>query len=150
MCILISALTRLSEPLPDLSRLQQLHTDATVKPAVVQNRFYAESGHDCALRAFCRANDMAYQSFWTLTANPLLLEHQAIRNCSKRLGKTPAQCMYRFLMHLGATPLNGTCNAQHMAEDLQAARNEFALSLDEVRALAAAIGDTPPDALADA
>ena len=54
------------------------------------------------------------------------------------------------MMHLGATPLNGTCNAQHMVEDLQAARNEFALSLDEVRALAAAIGDAPPDVLDDA
>ena len=42
---------------------------AGVKPAVLQNRFYADSGYDVELRAFCKENGVVYQSFWTLTAN---------------------------------------------------------------------------------
>ena len=34
----------------DLHRFQRLYDDAAVKPRVLQNRFYAQSGHDVALR----------------------------------------------------------------------------------------------------
>lgn len=57
----------------DLRTLQAVYEAATVKPSVLQNRFYRESGHDVALRAFCAAHDIAYQSFWTLTGNPDVL-----------------------------------------------------------------------------
>lgn len=56
-----------------LSMLRAVYDAATVKPSFVQNRFYADSGYDIELRAYCRANEIRYQSFWTLTANPHIL-----------------------------------------------------------------------------
>lgn len=53
----------------ELDVLEQLFQDAKVKPSVVQNRFYADTGHDHQIRAWCREQGIVYQSFWTLTAN---------------------------------------------------------------------------------
>ncbi len=41
-----------------------------------QNRFYADTGYDIDIRAFCRQHGITYQSFWTPTANPHVLEHE--------------------------------------------------------------------------
>ena len=125
----------------------QLWRDSTTKPAVIQNRFYADSAYDVELRAFCREVGIVYTSFWTLTGNPNILSHAAMRAIVKRTGRTAAQCWFRFVQHLGIAPLTGTCSEQHMREDLQI--SEFALTLDEVRSLAALIGEPQPDALRD-
>ena len=45
-----------------------------IKPKVLQNRFYSDSGYDRELRAFCLEKGIRYQTFWTLTANPHLLD----------------------------------------------------------------------------
>jgi diketogulonate reductase-like aldo/keto reductase len=58
----------------DLSTLERLYNDAKVKPTVLQNRFYADSGYDIEIRKFCTENGIRYQSFWTLTANPQILK----------------------------------------------------------------------------
>ena len=57
----------------DLATLRRLHDAARIKPAVVQNRFHDQTGYDRGIRAYCREHGIAYQSFWTLTANPHLL-----------------------------------------------------------------------------
>jgi hypothetical protein len=49
---------------------ESLFSAARIKPAVLQNRFYKETGYDAELRAFFREHRIRYQSFWTLTANP--------------------------------------------------------------------------------
>lgn len=48
--------------------LEKIHEEAQVKPAVVQNRFYGETGHDKEIRDFCNKHDIVYQSFWTLVS----------------------------------------------------------------------------------
>jgi diketogulonate reductase-like aldo/keto reductase len=53
--------------------LAYLYEYAEIKPAVLQNRFYADTQFDRNLRAFCQTNKIIYQSFWTLTANPEVL-----------------------------------------------------------------------------
>jgi diketogulonate reductase-like aldo/keto reductase len=58
----------------DIRVLRQLFSEARVKPTVLQNRFYADSGYDEEIRQFCVENGIAYQSFWTLTANPHILK----------------------------------------------------------------------------
>lgn len=58
----------------NLNTLQQLYKDAVVKPTVLQNRFYADSGYDEEIRQFCNEHSIRYQSFWTLTANPRILK----------------------------------------------------------------------------
>ncbi|HEY8519964.1 MAG TPA: aldo/keto reductase [Gammaproteobacteria bacterium] len=105
--------------------LEQLYRTAVVKPAVVQNRFYADTGYDREIRAFCRGHGIVYQSFWTLTANPQLLAHPQISAFAARHGRTAPQILFRYLTQRGVVPLTGTTSETHMREDL--AIFEFAL-----------------------
>jgi diketogulonate reductase-like aldo/keto reductase len=112
-----------------LDELEALCQETRVKPTVVQNRFYAETGYDREIRAFCRANGMVYQSFWTLTANPGLLASRVIKGLAASYGRTPAQVLFRFLTQEGVVPLTGTKSEAHMQEAL--AIFEFQLSAAE-------------------
>eukprot|EP00899_Mesostigma_viride_P008605 jgi/Mesvir1/17746/Mv12098-RA.1 len=114
----------------DLPVLQQLYDAAVVKPSVVQNRFYDSSHYDVPLRAFCRAKGIMYQSFWTLTANPHVLEDRRVVAMAKSHQKTPAQIFFAFVMRLGITPLTGTKSVQHMQQDLDVLN--FTISDEEV------------------
>jgi diketogulonate reductase-like aldo/keto reductase len=102
----------------DLHLLSTLHRTARIKPSIVQNRFYRETGYDRELRAFCREQQISYQSFWTLTANPHLLAHRDILGLSARHAATPAQILFRYLTQVGVTPLTGTTTELHMQQDL--------------------------------
>jgi diketogulonate reductase-like aldo/keto reductase len=101
-----------------LDELQSLYHASSVKPGVVQNRLYKETGYDVEIRAFCRAHGIAYQSFWTLTANRDLLASTAIRTIGSRHGRTPAQILFRYLTLQDVVPLTGTKSVEHMREDL--------------------------------
>jgi len=99
--------------------LTKLYEQAKVKPEVVQNRFYPEKGHDKEIRKFCKENNIVYQSFWTLTGNPEILSNKDVRAIAAKLNISPEQVMYRWVMDIGITPLNGTCSKRHMEEDLK-------------------------------
>jgi diketogulonate reductase-like aldo/keto reductase len=101
-----------------LEQLEELYDSARLKPAVVQNRFYAETGYDRGIRAFCRQYGIIYQSFWTLTANPRLLAHRTVRELAVRHGRTAAQILFRYLTQKDVVPLTGTRSEGHMREDL--------------------------------
>jgi diketogulonate reductase-like aldo/keto reductase len=101
-----------------LAEFQRLYRSVRIKPAVLQNRFYAATAYDRELRAFCREHGVVYQSFWTLTANPQLLAHAAIVALASRHGRTPAQILFRYLTQIGVVPLTGTRSEAHMREDL--------------------------------
>jgi diketogulonate reductase-like aldo/keto reductase len=103
----------------NLNGLRKLYDDARHKPSVLQNRFHAETNYDHDLRQFCREKNIFYQSFWTLTANPHILEHSIIQQLAQERHGTPAQVFFRFLIDIGLTPLTGTTNEKHMKEDLQ-------------------------------
>jgi diketogulonate reductase-like aldo/keto reductase len=115
--------------------LERLYNTATVRPAVVQNRFYAETRYDREIRAYCRRQGIIYQSFWTLTANPHILDHELIRRTAAKYGRTPAQILFRWLTQDGVVPLTGTKSDAHMREDL--AIFDFALTGEERAAVAA-------------
>jgi diketogulonate reductase-like aldo/keto reductase len=121
-----------------LDELQTLYRAARVKPAVVQNRLYKESGYDVEIRAFCRAQGIVYQSFWTLTANRDLLASAEIRTIASRHLRTPAQIFFRYLTQQDVVPLTGTTSVEHMLEDL--AIFEFTLTDDEQAAVTALLG----------
>ncbi len=91
---------------------------ATIKPAIVQNRFYRATGYDRELRAFCREQGIVYQSFWTLTANPDLLAHPDLTAIAATHERTPEQTLFRYLTHQGVVPLTGTTSPEHMQQDL--------------------------------
>jgi len=102
----------------DLKTLQQLYRDAVVKPSVLQNRFYKETDYDKELRQWCSENTVVYQSFWTLTANPALLQSIVITDIALSNNKTPAQVLFRYLTQVGVVPLTGTTSDAHMVEDI--------------------------------
>lgn len=118
-----------------LAYLEHLHRSARVKPAVVQNRFYAQTGYDRDIRAFCRQHGIIYQSFWTLTANPDILTHASVEALASRHARTPAQILFRYLTQEGVVPLTGTTSEAHMREDL--AIFDFELTAPEVDMLSA-------------
>jgi diketogulonate reductase-like aldo/keto reductase len=126
-----------------LDALTDLYQHARVKPVVLQNRFYAATGFDRALRAYCRAHDIRYQSFWTLTANPDLLAHPTVQALATAYHVTPAQILFRYLTQIGVVPLTGTTSVEHMRDDL--AIIEFKLTTAECDSVSAVI-----DAVADA
>jgi diketogulonate reductase-like aldo/keto reductase len=113
--------------------LQSLFVDAEIKPAVVQNRFYQETGYDIKLRGWCSDHGIIYQCFWTLTANPHILSDNTVRTIGRKFKKTEAQIFFRYLNQSGIVPLTGTTSEQHMLEDLNLFG--FELSSEEVKSL---------------
>ncbi|MGH8178482.1 MAG: aldo/keto reductase family protein, partial [Steroidobacter sp.] len=71
------------------TQLAQLYGSARIKPAVLQNRFYAQSDYDQEIRAFCRERGVVYQSFWTLTANRHVLASDVVASLASEYRRTP-------------------------------------------------------------
>ena len=117
----------------DLRELEQLYEGAGIKPAVIQNRFYADTHYDRAIRAFCGQHHISYQSFWTLSANPHLLAHKTITALASAHHRTAPQILFRHLTHAGVVPLTGTKSETHMRDDL--AIFDFELSGEEQGAI---------------
>jgi diketogulonate reductase-like aldo/keto reductase len=101
-----------------LSQFQALYTAARIKPAVLQNRFCADTRYDRDLRAYCHQQGLVYQSFWTLTANPHILSHHTVLSLAEKYQRTAAQILFRYLTQTEVAPLTGTRSEAHMREDL--------------------------------
>lgn len=114
----------------NIGQLAALTEKAEIKPMVVQNRCYASRGWDRPVREYCRDNGIVYQGFSLLTANGFVLNDPGVERIARRLGKTPAQVIFRFALQVGMVPLTGTTDERHMREDLQAL--DFELTSDEV------------------
>jgi diketogulonate reductase-like aldo/keto reductase len=102
----------------DMGVLKALYADANVKPAVLQNRFYKETGYDTDMRHWCSEHGVIYQSFWSLTANSHILTSDTVRTLAEKHNKTHAQIFFRYLSQSGIVPLTGTSTEQHMKDDL--------------------------------
>jgi diketogulonate reductase-like aldo/keto reductase len=102
----------------DLKTLEKLYANSKIKPAVIQNRFYAKTGFDSSIRDYCRQHGIIYQSFWTLTANPQVLADAKVQGLATKYGRSPAQVFFRYLTQIGIVPLTGTTSEQHMQDDL--------------------------------
>ncbi len=102
-----------------LDQLEILCKDSKVKPHFVQNRCFAVSGWDCAVRAFCKANGILYQGFSLLTANRSAMASQQLGMLAQRHNCSLAQLIFRFAIDVGMIPLTGTTDAMHMQRDLE-------------------------------
>ncbi|KAK4984753.1 hypothetical protein LTR66_008387 [Elasticomyces elasticus] len=119
-CFVPSKISALGISNVTLPLLEALYSQATVKPAVVQNRFHAATAYDVALRRFCQQKEIRYQSFWTLTANPGLLRSRPVQTLAAQLRIEPAVALYGLVVGLGnITILNGTTNTVRMKKDLK-------------------------------
>lgn len=107
----------------ELSVLKELYGFAKIKPSILQNRFYQDSGYDVDIRIFCKENGIKYQSFWTLTANPHLLRSEPVAAVAREVNVTKPVALYALVMGIGdVSVLNGTTNSQRMAEDIAGVR----------------------------
>ncbi len=97
-----------------LEHLQQMKSRHDELPAFVQNRCFARLGWDRQVRQFCRENEMIYQGFSLLTANPEVLQHPPMIELAAQLNATVAQVVFSFARAVGMLPLTGTTNAEHM------------------------------------
>lgn len=120
----------------NIDTLQLLYNEAKVKPVVVQNRFYAQSQFDPEIRSFCKAHNITYQSFWTLSANRKALASSTAKQLARQKHLSPQTLMYAYMMTMGHTPLSGTTDRGHMAEDMDVVKRiqngEEILSLEEM------------------
>ena len=122
-------------------RLDALCRNARIKPAVIQNRFYAKTQYDKDIRAFCKESGIVYESFWTLTANPEVLAAPDMIELAKKYGRSPAQLFFRYLTQLDIACLTGTSSKEHMEQDLSIF--EFRLSPAESETLGALLLRSP-------
>jgi diketogulonate reductase-like aldo/keto reductase len=100
--------------------LMVLVNDMEVKPAVVQNRFYADTRYEVPMRKFCREHGIVFQSFWTLTGNPGLLRTATVAELGEKAGVAKEVALYALVVGLKwVTVLDGTTNAQRMKGDLE-------------------------------
>lgn len=116
-----------------LDQLETLCSIAKVQPMFVQNRCYARTGWDAEVRALCRRHGIIYQGFSLLTANIAELRSARFREIVARVGRTPAQIVFRFARQVGMLPLTGTTDPVHMREDL--AIDDFLLSDDDINTI---------------
>jgi diketogulonate reductase-like aldo/keto reductase len=112
-----------------LSVLQSLFTSTTltIKPSVVQNRFYPDTDWEVHLRKFCREKGVVFQSFWTFTGNPGLMESEVVGGLAREIEKVGIRveeadvvALYSLVVGLdGVTVLDGTTNSGRMKADLE-------------------------------
>ncbi len=114
-------------------QLVELCAKAKVKPMMVQNRCYAVMGWDQEVREICNSHGIIYQGFSLLTANARAMAHPTMQSIARRLSATVSQVVFRFAMQIGMLPLTGTCNQQHMKEDLLS--DQFTLTQEDMKAI---------------
>jgi diketogulonate reductase-like aldo/keto reductase len=102
----------------NLAQLQMLVESAEVKPMFVQNRCYAVRGWDKEVRDFCHQNNIHYQGFSLLTANPQIVQNPIIAALAKKYKTAAEQIIFRFSHQIGIIPLTGTSDFTHMKNDL--------------------------------
>jgi predicted oxidoreductase len=114
----------------NLMQLQCLYESSTIKPSVVQNRFYPPTHFDVDVRAYCKEKGIVYQSFWTLTGNPALLQSSVVQAVAGQLYSlgvkedTKQIALYALVLGLddNICILNGTKDKDRMAGDLEGIR----------------------------
>lgn len=103
-----------------LRQLRQLLELAQVRPRFLQNRCYAKTRWDSAVRELCAEHGVVYQAFSLLTANRAELAVASVKELTVRRGCTTPQLVFAFARQVGMLPLTGTSSAEHMREDLAA------------------------------
>ncbi|GLB37015.1 putative aldo keto reductase [Lyophyllum shimeji] len=104
----------------DVHILHELSRERAVE--IVQNRWYEGNDWDRQVHEFCRVNGIMYQSFWTLSGSPSLVNHPALRGLAKVAGCTPEQAVFKFAQLEQVIPLSGTTSTLHMQQDVAAER----------------------------
>ncbi|KAF8520389.1 Aldo/keto reductase [Hysterangium stoloniferum] len=114
------------------------------KVQVVQNRWYEGNHWDADVCNYCREHGVQYQSFWTLTGSPALLQHPALLALANEASCTPAQAVYRLAQLRGIVPLAGSTNRERMRQGVETDKINFPdtpSSAEQLQALNALISN---------
>ncbi|OAA53929.1 NADP-dependent oxidoreductase domain protein [Niveomyces insectorum RCEF 264] len=110
-----------------LLQLENVYVHASVKPAIVQNRFYRETGYDTDVRNFCTEHGIAYQAFWMLKHNPEILASDLLTSVAGKLKVERELGFYILILGLGGTHvLDGTTKTERMLDDVKTIGDLFA------------------------
>ncbi|EEU36147.1 uncharacterized protein NECHADRAFT_105652 [Fusarium vanettenii 77-13-4] len=120
-----------------LEQLRVIHSHATIKPSMVQNRFWHHNHFDSAVRSFCVDHKMTYQAFWVLTGNPQLLDCNIVGWFAEKVGVSREDALFNLVLSLGRdgsriSVLNGTTNPARMVRSLEAMERGFVNELDSL------------------
>ncbi|KAJ3459228.1 hypothetical protein MRS44_015301 [Fusarium solani] len=107
-----------------LEQLEGIYNVATVKPSIVQNRFWPYNHFDSGARSFCAKNNIIYQAFWVLTGNPKLLDSNFVGWSAEKMGASREDALFSLVLSLGqdgpqVSVLNGTTNPERMFRSLE-------------------------------
>lgn len=101
-----------------LAVLTSLHKSATIKPSVVQIRFFPATRFVSAVRQFCREKNIIYQAFWTLSTNPELLFSDPVSLIARTVTIAIETALYGLILAIGnIAVLNGSTAESRMASD---------------------------------
>jgi diketogulonate reductase-like aldo/keto reductase len=114
-------------------QLATLIESVNIAPAFVQNRCFAHNRWDAEVRALCVTNDIVYQGFSLLTANPQVLSSSRLGAIAQHCGKTTPQVVFRFAIELAMLPITGTTDSLHMRQDLDIF--DFSLSDEDLETI---------------
>lgn len=118
----IKALGIANCPLPMLQVLLS-HPQISIRPSIVQNRFYPATNYEVGLRRLCAAHGIIFQSFWTLTGNPKLVKGTVVGRLAAAAGVSREVATYALVVGLeNVTVLDGTTKRERMEEDLEGLR----------------------------
>ncbi|KAF8588703.1 Aldo/keto reductase [Ramaria rubella] len=92
------------------------------KVQIVQNRWYQGNNWDQNVCAYCLFRGIQYQSFWTLSGSPSLLNHPSVLALAERASCTPAQTLFKLAQIRGIVPLAGSTDEDRMKQGVQAER----------------------------
>ncbi|EKM54705.1 uncharacterized protein PHACADRAFT_163102 [Phanerochaete carnosa HHB-10118-sp] len=109
----------------DVETLETLEKHGGRRVQVVQNRWFEGNGWDTKVFAYCRKHNVQYQSFWTLTGSPSLLQHHVLLTFAQAKGISSAQAAYKLAQLNDVTPLSGTTKEEHMKADLEVEKVEI-------------------------
>ena len=109
-----------------LPQLQHVYFNSSVKPVIIQNRFYKDTLYDVELRAFCQNYGITYQAFYMLKHNPEIFETELLSSVAEKLHVEKELAFYVLILGLGGTQvLNGTTKSERMERDLQTVAEVF-------------------------
>ena len=109
-----------------LSQLKDVYAGAIVKPAIVQNRFYKETGFDIDMREFCAESGITYQAYWMLKHNPEILEWDHLASVAEKLNVEKELAFYVLILSLGGMQvLDGTTRSWRMLQDSKTVGDVF-------------------------
>ncbi|KAK0613284.1 NADP-dependent oxidoreductase domain-containing protein [Immersiella caudata] len=109
-----------------LAQLEDLYANATIKPSIIQNCFYRETGFDIDLREFCKERGITYHAYWMIKHIPEASTSKLLASVAKKLKVEKELAFYILVVGLGGTQvLDGSAKPERMLRGLKAVNEVF-------------------------